>query len=587
MHKYLKSFFLSAIFLTTHLFALQEIKININSNNVNLLESSEIFIDAQNHFSYEAVSADSFSDNFQPINAKSISMSSVKDTLWMRFKISNEQDSSFVGQIEMPTPWTQKVDAYIASSETLSSFSYIDSSSFFIPLSIAPMQSVNVYIKVKSQNPLLLAPTLQLQKSADERLSQTTLFNGFLIGIVLIMILYNFINYLVLKNSSYLYYGLYLFGLLFLMGTYYGYNTNFFLKYADIAPFSISFSLFGALLFVRSFVDTKENFPKIDKFIIGFVLFALLISIISLIITSSSAIIYPFALFASVVFLSLIFISAIALKKGITGSIYLLSGWILLALGELVAFLMTFGLFSYNEYMYSFFALMVIANILMIGSALIIRTKDNETKYELEVEKEHELSDKLNLSKKELKELSEKLQRKISKLESELAETNKKSVSVKDELTGLYMRAKHEEMLTNELYRTKRHSYTFSIIVINIDNLKNINEKHGHEVGNSLIKEMGDLFMRNVRFVDTVGRWSDTEYLILCPQTAVEDALSTANKLKGLVQKSKFFFIGTATASFGVASSRGDDTINDILRRGYTALSLAKENGKNRAEMSA
>jgi diguanylate cyclase (GGDEF)-like protein len=230
---------------------------------------------------------------------------------------------------------------------------------------------------------------------------------------------------------------------------------------------------------------------------------------------------------------------------------------------------------------------MVIANILMIGSALIVRTKDNETKYELEVEKEHELSDKLNLSKKELKELSEKLQRKISKLEGELVETNKKSVSVKDELTGLYMRAKHEEMLTNELYRTKRHSYTFSIIVINIDNLKNINEKHGHEVGNSLIKEMGDLFMRNVRFVDTVGRWSDTEYLILCPQTAAEDALSTANKLKGLVQKSKFFFIGTATASFGVASSRGDDTINDILRRGYTALSLAKENGKNRAEMSA
>ncbi len=585
MHKYLKSFFLSALFLTTNLFALQDIKINANSNNINLSKNSEIFIDAQNHFSYEAVSKDSFSDNFQPANAKSIAIGSLKDTLWMRFKISNEQEGSYEGQIEMPTPWTQRVDAYIASNDGLSSFSYLDSSSFFVPLSIKPMQSVIVYVKVKTQNPLLLAPALHLQKSANERLNQTTLLNGFLIGMVLIMILYNFINYLALKKSSYLYYGLYLFGLLFLMGTYYGYNTNFFLKYADIAPLSVSFTLFGALLFVRSFVDTKDNFEKIDKFILGFIALSLAISIISLIVRSSSAIIYPFAIFSLFVFLILIFISAKALQKEISGSKYLLSGWIFLALGELVAFLTTMGFVSYNNYTYNFFAFMVMLNTLMISSALATRIKDDETKYEQEVEKEQELSDKLNLSKKELKELNERLQQKISKLKIELKENTKETLAQKDELTGLYKRIKHEEILTNELYRTKRYNYIFSIIVINIDNLGSINEKHGYEVGNSLIKEMGEILMRNLRYIDTISRWSDTEYLILCPQTDIKNGLIVANKLKDSVLKSKFFFIGTVTTSFGVASSHGDDTVEEVLKRGYSALHLAKENGKNRAEI--
>lgn len=588
MHKYLKSFFLSALFLSAHLFALQDIKINANSNNINLSQNSEIFIDAQNHFSYEEVSKDSFSDNFQPANAKSIAIGYLKDTLWMRFKVSNEQDVSYKGQIEMPTPWTQRVDAYIASNDTLSSFDYIDSSSFFIPLNIGPMQSVDVYIKVKTKNPLLLAPTLHLQKSANERLNHITLLNGFLIGMIFIMILYNFINYFALNKSSYLYYGLYLFGLLFLMGTYYGYNKNFFLKYADIAPLSISFSLFGALLFVRGFINTKDNFPKIDKFIIGFSVFALIISIISFVTTSSSIIIYPFAIFSLLVFLMLIFISLKALQKRISGSGYLLSGWIFLALGELVAFLTTMGFVNYNDYAYNLFAVMAMLNTLMISSALATRIKDEEIKYEREVEKGQEISDKLNLSKKELLELNEKLQRKIQRQNAEIQEKEKEfeKFSTKDEITRLYNRAKLEEILTNELHRAKRYKYEFSIIVANIDGMSAINDTHGYEVGNSVMKEMGEIFVRSIRYLDTAGRWSDSEYLIICPQTDASKAFTAAEHIQSFVERNKFFFIGSATASFGVTDCQSDDTIEEITKRGYEALLKAKKNGKNRVEVA-
>jgi diguanylate cyclase (GGDEF)-like protein len=139
--------------------------------------------------------------------------------------------------------------------------------------------------------------------------------------------------------------------------------------------------------------------------------------------------------------------------------------------------------------------------------------------------------------------------------------------------------------LTNELHRTKRYDYKFSLILINIDGLKDINDTHGFEVGNSLMKEMADLFMRHIRYIDTVGRWSETEYLVVCPETTSESALVAAQHLQALVEKNKFFFVGRATASFGVTQSRADDTLQDIMKRTYEALSLAKGNGKNRAEM--
>ena len=90
--------------------------------------------------------------------------------------------------------------------------------------------------------------------------------------------------------------------------------------------------------------------------------------------------------------------------------------------------------------------------------------------------------------------------------------------------------------------------------------------------------------LHHVRYLDTVGRWSDTEYLIVCPETDTHNTLTAAGHLQMFIEKSKFFFVGSATASFGVTSSKRDDTLEDVMKRGYQALALAKTNGKNRVE---
>lgn len=580
-------FFLFFIFLTTQIFALETVTVDEKSEKINLTPRSELFIDAQNHFSYEAISQDSFSDNFHPVNSQSIATGYTNDTVWIRFSMLNEGTKRFEGSIEMPIPWIDTMEAYVQQDGEVHTLSPRgDARSFFVPITIASMQKATIYIKTKSQNAIILAPMLYSQKGATQRLNYTILFNGILIGIVLIMILYNFINFLALKNRNYLYYGLYLIGLFFLMGTYYGYNRELFFQNSTFAPLTVAFSFLAALLFVGHFFQVKENFPQLKRYLAVFITATLVFGLFSLVVASSTLVIYFFAALASLVFLFLFYLSAKAYKEKISGALYLLLAWAFLGLGELVAFLMALGFIGYGFYLYDLFALTVVLNILMISSALVARIRDEEAEFASKVEKEHELADRLNLSKKELREINEKFERKITRLEAELLQVSKayEKVTTKDETTGLYGKAKLEEILTSELHRAKRYDYLFGIIVINIDGLKDINEKHGHEVGNSLMKEMADILLHHVRYLDTVGRWSETEYIVVCPETDMQNILVAARHLQMLIEKSKFFFVGSATASFGVTSSKRDDTLEDIMKRGYQALALAKTNGKNRVE---
>jgi diguanylate cyclase (GGDEF)-like protein len=410
-------------------------------------------------------------------------------------------------------------------------------------------------------------------------------------GIILIMLLYNLNNYITLRDKNYLYYMLYLIGLLFLMGTYYGYNFQFFSKESqtlntNISALSIAFSFFTALLFTRSFLDINKNLPKGDNYLILLIILSAVLGLSSLMV-GKPIITYALAALGALTFSFLIYISAFSMKNKLSGSNYLLLAWLFLAIGELISFMMFLGYINYNDYLYDSFALIVVLNILIISFALVSRIKDAEMQCEFEVKKEHEIADRLNMSKKELRELNEKLERRVARQEHELFEKNKEHERslIKDDVTGLYNKTKLEDILTNELHRTKRYDYKFSVIVINIDGLKKINDTHGFEVGNSLMKEMADLFMRHIRYIDTVGRWSETEYLVVCPQTDANNALVAARHLQKLVEQNKFFFVGTATASFGVASSHTDDTLQDIMKRAYEALSIAKESGRNRAEV--
>lgn len=601
MYSSLKRLFLFFIFLifVCNAGAVEALKVDGRTGKTDLSASSELFLDGKNSFSYDDVSKNTFSDNFKPFNSEATVAGDAGGTKWIRFNIFNDSNSSFIGKIEMPTPWINKIDAYIKKGDVLSVINFdsnpsleakeADARPFFIPLAIEPLQSAIVYIKAGGMDSIIAAPQLYSQKKASERQAYIAMLNGVLIGVIFIVLLYSLNNYFALKDENYLNFALYLTGLFFLMGMHYGFNLKLF--WNDSPSFNesiyypiVAFTFLASLYFSRNFLKTAENFPKSDKYLLFLIGISAALCVLGFMVQSSFSVVYATMLFAIIDFGFLIYIAAYSLHKKISGSIYMVLAWLLLLAGHMASSLMTLG---YIGYIYDFYAIAIILNVLMILFALADRIRDVEMKCEFEVQKEHEVSERLNLSKKELRELSEKLKRKVDAQERELLEKSKEyeKFSIKDQETGLYNKIKLEEILSNELHRSKRYNYEFSLIIINIDGMKAINDTHGFQVGNSVIKEMGDLFIRSIRYLDTVGRWSESEYLIICPETNAEHAVVAAEHLQKLVEKNKFFFVGTATACFGVTECHADDTLQEIMKRVYAALAKAKEGGRNRVEM--
>lgn len=157
-------------------------------------------------------------------------------------------------------------------------------------------------------------------------------------------------------------------------------------------------------------------------------------------------------------------------------------------------------------------------------------------------------------------------------------------ISVTDKLTGLYNRFKLDEMFILEYERAARYGSVFSIIMMDIDHFKEVNDVYGHLVGDSVLSEIGAILKGNTRKTDTVGRWGGEEFLIIAPDNNTSEAAKLAEKLRRTVESHIFKEIGAKTISLGVSSYKLGDKADDILKRADEALYYAKAKGRNRVE---
>lgn len=157
-------------------------------------------------------------------------------------------------------------------------------------------------------------------------------------------------------------------------------------------------------------------------------------------------------------------------------------------------------------------------------------------------------------------------------------------LSITDKLTQSYNRLKLDETLDEQFERSKTKAIPFSIIILDIDHFKLVNDTYGHQVGDRVLIELVAVLTKNVRSDDTVGRWGGEEFLIILPETNLSDGIQVAEKLRNLVAKYQFTTAGQVTISLGVSACLDDLTPESIVSRADTALYQAKENGRNRVE---
>ncbi|MCA9754506.1 MAG: sensor domain-containing diguanylate cyclase [Candidatus Eisenbacteria bacterium] len=157
-------------------------------------------------------------------------------------------------------------------------------------------------------------------------------------------------------------------------------------------------------------------------------------------------------------------------------------------------------------------------------------------------------------------------------------------LAITDELTGLYNRRHFLTRLQEEQARAKRHGHEFSLLFLDIDDFKRINDTYGHGLGDRILAELGKLLMKWARSSDLLARFGGEEFVVLLPMTEMQQALTAAERLRNAVAEHSFPRRKRITVSVGVANYPHDaDTTEDLIKMADQALYQAKRMGRNRS----
>jgi len=154
-----------------------------------------------------------------------------------------------------------------------------------------------------------------------------------------------------------------------------------------------------------------------------------------------------------------------------------------------------------------------------------------------------------------------------------------------DELTKIGNRTKFNVIFDTALKRHKKNQNNQSIILLDIDNFKEINDRFGHIVGDNVLKLFATLILKHIRSIDSFSRWGGEEFVLLLSDVTLDNAKMIAENLRKIIEAYDFGIDKKLTCSFGVSSAHYNDTKESLFGRVDKALYKAKNNGKNQVEV--
>lgn len=154
-----------------------------------------------------------------------------------------------------------------------------------------------------------------------------------------------------------------------------------------------------------------------------------------------------------------------------------------------------------------------------------------------------------------------------------------------DALTNLFNRKSFNDLLQREVATFNRNKHDLSMVMIDLDHFKDVNDRFGHDVGDAVLIDLAKILHEVSRPRDLPCRWGGEEFAWLLPETSLEQATIAAERLRRAIESHDFDKAGKITASLGISVARQDEKDGEALcKRADQALYKAKENGRNRVE---
>jgi diguanylate cyclase (GGDEF)-like protein len=582
-------------------------------NMISLGSHYMILEDSARNLNVKDVIAGPATAGFKPLGIVDPNLGYSQSVIWLRADIENRLTKPSSWFIEMPFPTLDSINMFIIDRETgeiLSSQSAGDLKpfderpyphrNFVFPVTLPPSKNLAAFIRVDSRGSLTVSaflwpPDLFHQNSQNGYFALSLYF-----GVLIALFAYNLLLYISLGDRIYFYYILFVgtmalgqFSWNGLGNEYLWPNLPAWGNVSPIAGFDAT-GLFGAI-FSRMFLNTRRSAPSLDKAIL------VCAAVFAILLVTIPVTPYQFnakATSATAVIFSLVAILSgiVCLARGFTSARYFLLAWTMLLIGTAALGARNLGWIPTN--FLTLYAMLIGSALEMILLSFALAERINDLRREKEVaeteayEAKKTMVETLERTEKELDERVHVRTRELQDVNLRLRESEAllRKMAHHDHLTGLANRSLLDESLLQAIERAKRNKGKIAVLLADLDGFKPVNDNHGHDVGDELLKVIADRLKATVRSSDTVARIGGDEFVLLLdtikePQDAIhmaEKALASISEpvnVRGAELK--------VSASIGVAIFPDDGMeAETLVKHADRAMYSAKLAGRNQLKLA-
>ncbi|MGE6413922.1 sensor domain-containing diguanylate cyclase [Planococcus kocurii] len=544
----------------------------------------DIFLDPTNEVTVEELLSGEYTDSFTPSTQEYLNFWHTDDTVWLRLdadEVITDKDESYwlelIDKLETIELYLVKQDG--SYDKKIGGFSNLEERQIkfrSILFSINDPSIDEIYLKIEGSMPLTVISSLSTTTGFIEKTIVYKFFVGAFYGFLTALSIYNLFLFLSFKEKTYLYYVFYMWSFMVFQATMNTFDielTGHFLPewfFTRSLVLSCNLLLLFMTLFGRNFLELKKYLP-IHNNLLTIALWINAVLFITVLLTPDVMAVNNITTIFTMLVLVLLWVSGLTLLlKGYKAARFYMVGWTILLSSIIIQGLGFLGVIPLHPRIYEDIpAIGAIFEAIFLSLALgdkinIIKKEHQEMQLQLNANLEHKVKERtqqLELAKQELEQLANT-----------------------DRLTKIPNRLRLDRVLETELRRAQHDEVPLSIILLDIDHFKSVNDQFGHQVGDIVLIEVANLLKDHIQAGNTVGRWGGEEFLIICPDTQIDDAIKLSSKLREQFERYHFQAVERKTCSFGVTAYMEGDTLNTMVSRADHALYQAKDKGRNRVE---
>ncbi|WP_049631729.1 diguanylate cyclase [Cellvibrio sp. pealriver] len=565
--------------------------------SVSLTEYFAILEDSSNNLGFDDIQQPEWAQRFttgQP-PAASLIYGFTRSAYWLRLRLHNPHSNPVERFLDINYArlanvqlYHQSPDGHVLSWTTGTDFPFATrphpNRGFVFPLTLMTQGEHTIYIRVKGVAALEIPATLWQTDDFYAYERSDYIFYSVYTGIALAMVIFNLLVFALLRESMYALYVFFVASFALTLAAQNGLANEFLWPNSPLwsnysMAIGYSYTLAALLLFTRSMLNTASVLPRIDR-IVKTIVAIYIASPIAFFLAYQTVI--PFAMLLNVVASTLILgIGIYCAIKRQRSAYFFVAAFVVICTASPINSLRVAGLLPTNLFTVNGLQIGSAIEMILLAYALADRLyttrKEKDAAQIAALSAQQQVVETLQNSERNLEE-------QIQQRTQELIEKNRalELLSITDPLTGVFNRLKLNQLLRDEIERSKRYGIGLSVLMIDVDHFKAINDTYGHPAGDSVLATIAAQLRQFSRANDSPGRWGGEEFLVICPETPLDGAATLAESLRSVIEQHPFNLATPVTISIGVTQFNSDDTLESLMERVDKALYQAKQGGRNK-----